>query len=56
MGTVTQPRRPDSDEQVLRRLARLTELRESADHHARNAVVALRRLSALLQRAQPPRR
>jgi hypothetical protein len=52
MASAAHSRVPDSDEQVRRRLARMSELRESGDRHARSAVSALRTLSAQLRRAQ----
>jgi hypothetical protein len=48
-AAATGPTRGDSDEQVRQRIARLTELRESGDRHARAAVAALRSLAAQLR-------
>jgi hypothetical protein len=56
MAPVAHTRVPDSDEEVRRRLARMTELRESGDRHARSAVSALRALSAQLRVAPSSRR
>jgi hypothetical protein len=49
-------REPDPPEAVARRLARMAELRRSADEHASRAVAALNRLSQELRRAEVARR